>query len=744
MKRRVDPTEEARLAKLQAFAHSLCDKRKEAVDGVANSGAPRIWEEDEEYYDSVDEVNRAEITFEKGATPGAPLEAYRTPKSTKSTVFVNIVQTYVDMAAAAIADMLLPTDDMPFGVKPTPEPDLLEAKKDTSAIAEVPGPNGERVQMNAAQLAEMILSEARDCAKKVETWIWDKLTESHWHAEVRKLIDESAKIGTSILKGPVPIEKRYKKIDKKPGTNMVAIVMGSKLEPASKQISPKNFFPDPACGENIQHGSYTWERDTISAKTLREMKTQLDQDGEPFYIGSQIDLVLAEGPRRSYLTGAAQAESKRSKTLNPADRFEIWYFYGLADADDLAAAGCKCEPGAAIPVMVTMVNDCVIKASLSTLDSGEFPYDVLRWQRIPGKWYGKGETRKLRTMQRILNASVRAMMDNAGLSSGPQIVIDGDVIEPADGTGNYELTPRKVWRKIMGAEVPGDGNIKNAIASINIESLQQELMAIVRFAIEMADKIATMPIQQQGQQGVTQETAEGRRLLQNNAGVVKRRMAKIFDDDITEPHVERYHEWMLLYHDDPAMKKDVVIDAVGSSALFERDAENMAIAGLAQLTKDPAFGISPSKWVVEYLKSNKIDPKRLEYTEEEKKELQSQPPPKDPRIEAAEIAAKAKVEVAARDTDRDTKYNESLTRRDAAAHEAKMAELAQRERLAMLDYANKRGITLDRVKAELAKTAMTLRSQEKLAQTPPKGAPQVAKPVAEPQGRAPKGEAFQK
>jgi hypothetical protein len=71
--------------------------------------------------------------------------------------------------------------------------------------------------------------------------------------------------------------------------------------------------------------------------------------------------------------------------------------------------------------------------------------------------------------------------------------------------------------------------------------------------------------------------------------------------------------------------------------------------------------------------------------------------------------------VAARDTDRDTKYNESLAQRDAAAHEAKMAELAQRERLAMLDYANKRGITLDKVKAELAKTAMTLRSQEKLA-----------------------------
>lgn len=737
--------EEARLAKLQAFSDSLCEKRKEAIDGKALTGCEQTWDEDEEFYDSIDDVNRAEVTYEKGPTLGSPLEVYRPPRSTKSTVFVNITQTYVDMGAAAIADMLLPTDDMPFGVEPTPEPELLEAKKDPNAQVMVPGPNGEQVPMQAAQLAEMMLAEAKESAKKAETWIWDKLTESRWHSEVRKLIDEAAKIGTSILKGPAPVQKRFKKIDRQPGNpNMVSIVMASKLEPESRQISPRNFFPDPACGENIQHGSYVWERDTISAKTLREMKDQVDQDGNPFYIGSQIDLVLAEGPKRSYLTG--DKGGKKSKAASPADRFEIWYFHGLAEAEDLRAAGCECEEGTAIPVMVTVVNDCVIKASLSTLDSGEFPYDVLVWQRIPGKWYGKGEARKLRTCQRMLNASVRAMMDNGGLSAKPQVIIDGDVIEPADGSGSFEITPGKVWRKIMGATVPGDGAIKNAIASINIESLQEQLFNIVKFALEMADKIATMPIQQQGQQGVTQETAEGRRILQNNAGVHKRRMAKGFDDQITEPHVTRYYEWLLLYGDDPSMKKDLVIDAKGSSVLFERDAQNMAIGYLAQFAKDPAYGISPSKWTIEYLKSNKVDPKRLEYTEEEKKalEAQQQNQPADPRVEVAKINAQAKMDAAKLDTDRDTAYNDSLARRDQQAHEAKMAELAQRERLAMLDYANKRGISLDKVKAELARTAMTLRSQEKLATTPPDGAPQVATPRAEPPKRAPKGQAFQR
>jgi hypothetical protein len=52
--------------------------------------------------------------------------------------------------------------------------------------------------------------------------------------------------------------------------------------------------------------------------------------------------------------------------------------------------------------MVTMVNNRVIKAALNPLDSGDFPYDVLPWQRKSGMPWGNGVARQGRTPQRIV------------------------------------------------------------------------------------------------------------------------------------------------------------------------------------------------------------------------------------------------------------------------------------------------------------------------------------------------------
>jgi hypothetical protein len=753
--------EQARIERLQAFADALKEKRKKAIEGRAASGIEQEWQEDEEYYDGIDDANRADVQL-KGATPSSPVFTTAKPatKATKSNVFMNITQTYVDMAAASVADMLLPTDDMPFGILPRPEPDIEAAVDDPTVMQ---GPAGQ--QMAAGDIAKKMLEEAQASADKAQTQVWDWLTQSQWHAEGRALINATAKIGTGCLKGPVPVKKKSKKIDRdQKGT--VKLTMVERIVPTSKAIDVRNLYPDPACGENIHSGSYIWEYDTITARGLRDLKGMIDKDGLPIYIDSQIDFVLEEGPNKKYSDSVTPI--KRNTADAEKEEFDIWYFTGTASAEDMEAAGCRCQPGAAIPVVVTMVNDRVIKASISTLDSGAFPYDVLRWQKVAGRWAGKGEARKIRTPQRILNGAVRALMDNAGLSSGPQIIIDAESLEPADG--NWEITPRKVWKKKAGSPIP---NVKDAITSVVIDSVEAELSNIIKFALEMADKCATMPIQQQGQQGVTQETAEGRRLLQNNASVQKRAMAKAFDDDITEPHITRYYEWLLLYGDDPEAKREFVIDARGSSALFERDAQNMAVAAVGALVKDPDFDIDPKRWIAEYFKSNKLDPKRFQYTEAESKQnaqdRAKQPQPQDPKIAAATITAKAGIQKAQMDgqaAEAELQQKQQIAKDELAAQQ--QADHVQREHeremksmdygIKLMEYAQQRGIGLDEAKVQLTKTAMELRTQKELSQPAPalqqpggrqrnrgpKPAPQVAPAAVEPPGRAPAGQAFQK
>ncbi len=61
---------------------------------------------------------------------------------------------------------------------------------------------------------------------------------------------------------------------------------------------------------------------------------------------------------------------------------------------------------------------------MSPLDSGEFPYDVMVWQATPNSWAGAGVSRQMRECQKGANAAVRNLMDNAGLSSGPQVIVN--------------------------------------------------------------------------------------------------------------------------------------------------------------------------------------------------------------------------------------------------------------------------------------------------------------------------------
>lgn len=152
--------------------------------------------------------------------------------------------------------------------------------------------------------------------------------------------------------------------------------------------------------------------------------------------------------------------------------------------------------------MVTMVNDRVIKISLSVMDSGEFPYDVMVWQSRQDHWAGIGVSRQMRECQKGANAAVRNLMDNAGLSAGPQIIVDTSKIEPADG--KMEIVPRKLWRKKKGGSDMVD--VRDAFVIVTIETRQAELMNIIEFWLKEAEDCTGMPMLLQGQQGKAPDT----------------------------------------------------------------------------------------------------------------------------------------------------------------------------------------------------------------------------------------------
>jgi hypothetical protein len=393
------------------------------------------------------------------------------------------------------------------------------------------------------------------------------------------------------------------------------------------------------------------------------------------------------------------------------------------------------------------------------------------WQRKSGLPYGTGVAMQINVPQRMLTGAVRNLNDNAGLSAGPQIVARKGAIVPADG--KWEMTPRKFW---WANEDADPGAVQQAFMVFNIPTMQQELLNIAQYAMKMAEDVTGMPALMQGQVANAPDTVGVAQMVQNNAGTVLRRIARLFDDKVTESHIRRYYEWLMLYGEDDAAKGDFQIDARGSTALVERDMQNQSIMQMGALATNPAFGIDPEKWFAETLKSQRLDPVRFLMDEEKKAALAQQPPPVDPALEIAKLRAEMEMqkaqlttqatlqkaqmdnqtrvqtseqEVAASvekmriDTDRDTIYTQSQTARDQATHMAKMAELELKRELAMLDYANKRELTLDKVKSELAREAMKINATKELAGVKAP-ADLMPKPPIEPPGQAPNGESYQR
>ena len=142
--------------------------------------------------------------------------------------------------------------------------------------------------MTIGDFAKEIMDDADDCAKKAETRIYDWMVECNFHAENRKIIHDAARIGVGVLKGPFPDMRKSQAAEKVGGVLKLKIV--EKIVPAAKWIDPWNLFPDPACGENIHDGEGIFERDFLTARKLKALKSSKG------YIASQIDKVIEEGP----------------------------------------------------------------------------------------------------------------------------------------------------------------------------------------------------------------------------------------------------------------------------------------------------------------------------------------------------------------------------------------------------------------------------------------------------------------
>lgn len=739
---------EKKKRRLDSLGVLVRKKIDEAVQYRSSSGQEKVWQEDEDFYIGADKYNKGLSAYTKSrSADGVLVSNSDNGDGNRCTRFFNLTAQFVDAAAARQGDVLLPAGDWNFSIKKTPVPESAAAEviQDEQDISEGDVPaDGVPVQEDDLPVDEKV--------KKGETRIKDWLTEGRLHVEQRKVIFNAARIGTGILKGPFPAKRKTKRMEDG------ELIIEEVIVPRSKSIDPINFFPDPNCGSDVQDGDYIVERGYMTAKQLLALK------GVPGYNDDEIDAVIDEGPNARNSDKTVSGDT----TLD-SDRFERWEYHGtinVADmdlVDNLIPQDESDDPEKAVKkklvsVVLVIVNKKVIKGHTTPLDNREFPYDVLAWQLQQNSPFGIGISRQARVGQEQVLSSARTLMDNMSLSSGVMIGMLENYVYPADGV--WEMTKNKIW-KIK--ESSGITDIKQAFSTFEIPSRQVELLGIIELGRKMMEDATGVVFLLQGQQGSAPDTVGGMNLLHQNASALLRRIARMFDENITEPHIGRYYDWLLVYGEDDE-KGDLMVEAVGSSALVKREMQALQAQQVLAMSANPAYGLSQKKAANEVLRAFQFEPTRFEMDEEEIKELQQQAEnaPKDPRIEVANIKAQADAQLTQMklkfegqfkqmmaqleakklqdDTDRDSVFNQGVANRDRMTYEMRIAELQLKRELAMLDYANKNQMQLEDLKVQLARDAIKLNVQKELSAG--KGGEAITPPI-EPPKRAQDGRSFE-
>ena len=726
---------EAKLAeRLDSLGRTLSEERSDAIKWRSTCGIEQDWGEDEDHYDGIDDANQDEHS---GAWKTRPPGQVATKKKGRlqSKVFVNITRPAVNIAASRVCNILMPR----FNLAPTPVPDLIGMAK-----GELPAPMLDQIgaqfqgqPKQAADAAELavrqamkIMEQATAKAAKAQKRIEDWHIEGRYYAENRLMIKDAAKIGTGILKGPIPEKVRRTAV--KDG----AVVAEETIKPVTRRVDAWNCYPDGACGENIQDGGYHWEKDAITAKKLAQLKGS-------DYLDGRIDLVLSEGPMR------AIAPSKKKEFVAPGKGpYEIWYRYGDLTKENMEAAGCQCAEGAKpIPALVTMVNEHVIKVSLNPLDSGEFPYDYFAWpQKRKGMPWGTGIARAGRTPQRIVVAAVRAMMDNAGRSAGPQ-VIKGTQIQPNDGVN--EIVPWKLWDYAEDGDID---DVRKAFAFVEVPMRQQEMANIVQMAVKWMEESTNMPMLLQGQQGSAPDLVGVVQILNANASEFLRDLGSSYDDDVSEPHGKRYYSWLKQYGPDDE-KGEFVLDTRGASVNVERLLQDQELLKALQMSLNPVFKKDPAKFMDEYLTSRHFDPKKFEYDDEEWQQIVANmgKGPQDQRLAVAQFRGQVDLRLKQMEQAFESAEN-------AKDRQVDIALAMIDEQIATAELGSVERQVLEKLKEDLAKTVITGNLQRELSRADiahdrdvklaghiadRHKAKQVMTPPSEPPGRAKPGRAYQ-
>ena len=630
----------------------------------------------------------------------------------RSTLFVNVTRSKTDSAEARMSDMLFPTDDKNWEIQPTPRPEMAEALKNTDPVTTPEGQpimneeastDEKQVQMTEGDLAQAEIEDIKLRSNKMSMQIDDQLIECEYAIEARKSIRDNVLLGTGIMKGPMQIGKTRRvwvpKNDE--GETVHVLKIEEIVRPYAYRVDPWMFYPDMTAS-CIEESEKTFE---LQYKTKKQMKDLLKTPG---FIKSQVRRVLEIDPKNS-TDSVISEHMEQLRQLAGIDtvgyidnRYRLIEYHGPIDKQILIDLGVEIDEDEPLDMrdgFVWFVDNIVVKFALHHLDSEDKLYSVSNWDADDASMFGYGVPYTMRSPQKVISAAWRMIMDNAGLSTGPQIVINRGMLEPADSS--WELTPRKIWYS-----EDEDQDISKAFSTFNIESHQQELLQIFHEAKKLAEEETNLPMVSQGMSGTAGRTFSGMSMLMNASNITLKRAVKHYDDNIIVPMITRFYDWNMQFNPDNSIKGDFNVHARGTGALMVKELQSQGLMAMMQFAGHPVFGhlLKPEELLRMAAKSLYIDPaevvKDADTIDKEAKERAAAAT--DEGSVSPDIQAKIEGQIMVEELRKETKEDEmalKLHMRDRETEEF-VAKLAHEQNISTEQVSAKYGIEVEKQSAE--------------------------------------------
>jgi hypothetical protein len=536
-----------------------------------------------------------------------------------SEIYIQLTSVKARAATSWLRDTLTGQGmDKAWGIDPTPEatlPDNVLQGLQQEMAQELQMLMEQGQQMPTPEQLREIASRMKDAAmrriqeeatvrvERMERKMEDQLAEGGWTKALNEFIEDIVTFPYAVLKGPV---KRKRKTMK---WNNGVLEPVEQIRNEWERVDPFMLYWAPWASD-IQDG-FVIERHKMTAESLQAL---LDVPG---YNNDAIRTVLAEfrssGLTEWLWTDTAKAEAEGKDTTEATfttdllDALQLWDYiegktlrdWGMSDKDIP-------DPMLSYPCEVWLIGNNVIRASLNYDPLGRKPYYVTAYETIPGQIEGKGVPDLCRDSQVMVNSAARALANNMGISSGPQVGVNVSRLPP--GEDITQMYPWKIWQFQQSEIADSSAPVQFFQPSSNAN----ELMAVFDKFSARADEDTMLPRYMSGENTPgAARTSSGLSMLISNAGKGIKQVINNIDHNIIVPAIERLYEDNIRYSEDPDLKGDIQVVARGASALVVKEAEairrneflttvlNSPVAqqvvgmdGIAELMRDAARNLS--------------------------------------------------------------------------------------------------------------------------------------------------------